>query len=94
MGSASCVYGLIAIFGLLFRRKKFIAWFWAVEAQYIAWALIVIGIVLGIQQPIAWIWVSGALVAYLYIKIRWLAISSGGNVPTGRYTPGSFVDID
>jgi membrane associated rhomboid family serine protease len=94
MGAASCIYGLIAMFGLLFRRKKFIAWFWAVEAQYISWALIVIGIVLGIQQPMAWIWVSGALVAYLYIKIRWRVVSSGGDVPAGRYTPGSFVDID
>jgi len=94
MGGASCIYGLIAMFGLLFRKKKFIAWFWAVEAHYISWALIVIGIVLGIRQPMAWIWVSGALVAYLYIKIRWRAASSGTNAPAGRYTPGSFVDID
>jgi membrane associated rhomboid family serine protease len=94
MGSASCAYGLIAVLGLLYRKKRFLTLFWAVEAQYIALGLVVIGIVLGIQQPITWIWVSGALVAYLYVKIRWRAASSGRNAPTGRYTPGSFVDID
>ena len=94
IGSASCAYGLIAVFGLLYRKRRFLAFFWALEAQYIAWGLIVIGIVLGIRQPMAWIWVSGALVAYLYIKIRWRAASSGTNAPAGRYTPGSFVDID
>jgi membrane associated rhomboid family serine protease len=94
IGSASCAYGLIAVFGLLYRKKRFLALFWALEAQYIALGLVVIGIVLGIRQPITWIWVSGALVAYLYVKIRWRAASSGRNAPTGRYTPGSFVDID
>jgi membrane associated rhomboid family serine protease len=93
-GSASCAYGIIAVFGLLYRKKRFLAFFWAMEAQYIAWGLIAIGIVLGIRQPMGWIWVSGALVAYLYVKMRWRAISSGGSISPGRYTPGGFVDID
>lgn len=94
ISSASCAYGLIATFGLLYRKKRFLAFFWALEAQYIAWGLIVIGIVLGIRQPLAWIWVAGALVAYVYVKLRWRAASNKGNAASGRYRPGSFVDID
>ena len=93
LGTHSCAYGLIAVFGILYRRKRFLALFWAIEAQHIAWALIIIGIVLGIQAPITWIWVSGALVAYLYVKLRW-RISSSINAPSSGYKPGSFVDID
>ncbi len=94
ISSASCAYGLIAAFGLLYRKKRFLAFFWALEAQYIAGGLIVVGIIMGIRQPITWIWVAGALVAYIYVKLRWRAASSGGVAPAGRYTPGSFVDID
>ena len=95
ISSASCAYGLIAAFGLLYRKKRFFAFFWALEAQYIAWGLIVIGIVLGIRQPMAWIWVAGALIAYVYVKLRWRLASNRGNTAAGgRYRPGSFVDID
>lgn len=94
LGSASCAYGLIAVFGLLYRKKRFLAFFWALEAQYIAWGLIAIGIVLGIRQPMAWIWVAGALVAYVYIKLRWRVDSNRGNTMSSGYRPGSFVDID
>ncbi|MBN2020709.1 MAG: rhomboid family intramembrane serine protease [Sedimentisphaerales bacterium] len=94
LGSDSCAYGLIAVFGLLHRKRRVLALFWAVEAQYITWGLIVIGIVLGIPQPITWIWVSGALVAYLYVKLRWRISASVKNNLPNRYKPGSFVDID
>jgi membrane associated rhomboid family serine protease len=94
MGSASCAYGLIAVFGLLYRRKRFLALFWAVEAQHIAWALIVIGIVLRIPMPITWIWVTGALVAYLYVKLRWRISNAAKAAPSRNYKPQSFVDID
>jgi membrane associated rhomboid family serine protease len=94
ISSASCAYGLIAAFGLLYRKKRFLALFWALEAQYIAWGLIAIGIILGIRQPMAWIWVAGALVAYVYIKLRWRLASNRGNAAASGYRPGSFVDID
>jgi membrane associated rhomboid family serine protease len=71
MGTAPCVFGLIAMFGLLLRKTKFIAFFWPVEAQFIAWLLLGIGFLIGITMPIMWTWLSGALVAYLYIKISW-----------------------
>jgi membrane associated rhomboid family serine protease len=93
-GSASCAYGLIAVWGLLYRRRRILALFWAVEAQYMAWALIVIGIVLGIPLPITWIWVSGALVGYLYVKFRLRASSGRGAAPAGQSRPRGFVDID
>ena len=92
--SAACGLIWIAVFGLLYYRRRFFAFFWPVEAQYIAWMLIVIGIILGIPQPITWIWVSGALVAYIYVKLRWRAVSVSNMSPAGRYKPGNFVDID
>lgn len=94
LGAASCGFGLIAVWGLLYRRKRFLTVFWAVEAQYLAWILIVIGIVLGIPQPITWIWVSGALVGYLYVKLRWRASSAGRTAPAEQSRPRGFVDID
>ena len=94
LGAAPCAFGIIAVFGLLYRRKRFLTLFWALEAQHLAWILIIIGIVLGIPQPITWIWVSGALVGYLYVKFRW-RISSGRRIgPSEQSRPRGFVDID
>jgi len=93
LGTSPCVYGLIAAFGVIFRTRMFLAFFWMVQARYISWALIVVGIILSIPQPIMWIWVSGALVGYLYIKL-WKRIEKASvntGVQSGRR---SFVDID
>lgn len=96
IGTGACGYGIIGTFGLLFRRKRFLALFWSVEAQYIAWLLIGIGLVLGIARPISWIWVAGALVAYIYVKLRWrIQSNSMYNRPAaveGRRD--GFVDVD
>ncbi len=94
LGAAPCAYGLIATWGLLYRKRRIIALFWTVEAQYLAWGLIIIGIILGIPSPITWIWVSGALVGYLYTKLRWRMSSGKGSAPTEQSRPRGFVDID
>jgi membrane associated rhomboid family serine protease len=70
LGLSACGYGLIAAFGMLFYRRLVHTVLWTVEAQYVSWFLIGVGIVLGIRQPITWIWVFGAAVAYVYIKFR------------------------
>jgi membrane associated rhomboid family serine protease len=96
LGMSSCGYGLIAAFGVLFYRRLVFTILWTVEAQYLSWFLIGIGIVLGIPQPITWIWVSGAAVGYAYIKLR-----QQQNVGRAKSRPspdrtrgGDFVDID
>jgi membrane associated rhomboid family serine protease len=96
LGTGACGYGLIGAFGLLFRRRRILALFWTVEAQYLAWFLIVVGIILGIPQPITWIWVSGAAVAYVYIKLRWRQVSGGARSTRSpsQDRGGGFVDID
>jgi membrane associated rhomboid family serine protease len=96
LGTGACGYGIIGTFGLLFRRKRFFALFWSVEAQHIAWMLIGIGLVLGIARPISWIWVAGALVAYVYVKLRWaMQSSSTYNRPAAvQGRRGGFVDVD
>jgi membrane associated rhomboid family serine protease len=100
MGSDPCVYGLIGAFGLVFRRKRFFFFLWPMEAQTLALIFIGIGMVLCIPRPIFLIWVAGAGVAYLYIRLIWRAIekrrrmgsSHAKTVPGERV--GSFVEID
>jgi hypothetical protein len=96
IGTGACAYGLIAAFGLLFRRRRFFAFFWTVEAQYLALVLIGIGIVVGIARPITWIWVGGAGVAYIYIKLLWSGTSKGPRIRkrSVQNRQSSFVDLD
>ena len=80
-GADSAVYGLLGAFGLAFRRKRFLFFFWGMEAQYVVLILVAIGLVLGIPNPITWIWVAGAGVGYLYLTVIWRlreGFSSGG----------------
>lgn len=96
LGMSACGYGLIAAFGVLFYRRLVFTILWTVEAQYLAWLLIGIGIVLGIPQPITWIWVSGAAVGYAYIKLRQQQNVGRAKIrhSAGRDRGGDFVDID
>jgi hypothetical protein len=89
-------YGLIAAFGILFYRRLVFTVLWTVEAQYLSWFLIGVGIVLGIPRPITWIWVSGAAVAYVYIKLRQRQnLSTAKSRRTASWDRGDdFVDID
>jgi membrane associated rhomboid family serine protease len=95
-GMSACGYGLIAAFGVLFYRRLVYTILWTMEAQYLAWLLIGIGIVLGIPQPITWIWVSGAAVGYAYIKIRQQQNVGRAKIRhcARRDRGGDFVDID
>ncbi|MBE0534834.1 MAG: rhomboid family intramembrane serine protease [Phycisphaerae bacterium] len=92
-GVSACSYGLIAAFGMLYRRVRFYALFCTVEGQYLAMIMIGMGIVLSIAQPVTLVWVGGALVAYLYVHARWRL----GSRPRAFREPkggGGFVDID
>ena len=71
VGTDGFVYGIIAAFGLLFRRQKILFFFWTTEAQFVALLLIGIGLIVGIANPICWVWVGGALVSYIFIKSLW-----------------------
>jgi len=94
-GVSVCCYGLIAVFGIMYKGVRFFAWFFTVEGQHIALILIGVGLVLSIPQPVTVVWVGGALVAYIYVKVRWMASrprsGGGGKRMGGR---GGFVDID
>lgn len=95
MGSAACGYGLIAAFGILNYRKRVFTLLCTIEAQYLAMIFIGIGIVISIASPFNLIWVSGALVAYLYIK--WTLRRRTGTKTVDSFSRGGgsgFVDID
>ncbi len=79
----SAIYGLLGAFGLAFRRKRFLFFFWGMEAQYVVLILVAIGIVIGIPNPLTWIFVAGAGVGYLYLKVIWRLREgfSGGGKP-------------
>ncbi len=95
MGSAACSYGLIATFGLIYRRRRSFAMFASLETQHLALILIAIGILMSIMTPINLVWVAGAGVAYIYIKLRWHLSSNKTNVPPSpQGRSNGFVDID
>ncbi|MHC4159774.1 MAG: rhomboid family intramembrane serine protease [Planctomycetota bacterium] len=96
MGASGCTYGLIATMGLLFRGKRFFMFFATVEARYLVLFLIAIGILMNITTPINLVWISGALVAYAYIKLRWsIASKSSRDVSSvEQRRANGFVDID
>ena len=76
--AAGAVYGLLGAFGLAFRRRRS---FLGMETQYVVLILVALGLLLGITNMITWIWVAGAGVGYLYLKLIWRlrdGVTSGG----------------
>lgn len=96
LGMAACAYGIIATFGILYKGQKLLFFFFVVEAQYIAMLLIAIGLVVSIAFPLNLIWVAGALIAYIYTKIKWRIASNGAGKRFGasQLKAGGFVDVD
>ena len=92
LGSHSGAYGILGAFGLLFRKQRILVFFWGMEAQYLCLLLIGIGLVIGIRQPISWIWVAGAGVAYLYVKLRTKSRLGGARKKAEKVN--RFFDID
>ncbi|HPD46580.1 MAG TPA: rhomboid family intramembrane serine protease [Anaerohalosphaeraceae bacterium] len=94
--SVAC-YGLIGAFGLLYRHARFFMWICTIEGQWLALIMIGIGLVLCIPAPVTVVWVGGALVAYVYVQIRW-RLQSGPKLRQPRAQKagggGGFVDID
>jgi membrane associated rhomboid family serine protease len=95
-GANACGYGLIGTMGLLFRRRRYFVFFATLEAQHIALGLIVIGVLVSLRFPMNLIWVAGALVAYVYVKLRWSLEARGplSAAPRRSGGRGKFVDID
>lgn len=96
MGASACTYGLLATMGLLFRGRRFFMFFATVESRQLVMILIAIGILMNIKSPINLVWISGALLAYVYIKLRWFkAYQSHGSMPSiDQRRSGDFVDVD
>lgn len=96
MGASACTYGLITTMGLIFRGRRFFIFFATVESRYLVLILIAIGILMNIATPINLVWISGALVAYVYIKLRWSMASKGHRtIPSAEQRRSNgFVDVD
>ncbi len=95
-GAGACAYGIIGTMGVLFRGRRYFVFLGTLEAQHIALGLIVIGILLGLSNPMTLIWVAGALVACVYVKVRWNLGARAAMRPASRRSggKGQFVDID
>ncbi len=94
IGAGPCAYGIIATFGILYRGTRLWFYFFTLEAQYIAMILIGVGAVISIAQPIFFIWVLGALVAYIYVKMRLRPDAPRAISPQDDDDYEGFVDID
>jgi membrane associated rhomboid family serine protease len=92
VGPWGCGFGLSAAFGVLFFRRRYIAWFWVMEAQYVSWGLIAIGAIFCIPRLINLLWLSGAAAGYLYVKLKRAYMMRMPSL--GRKRPQGFVDID
>jgi membrane associated rhomboid family serine protease len=90
--SSACIYGLVAAFGLLFRGRRFMFFAGSVSGYQLALIMVGIGAVMAIGQPMSLIWVSGAGVAYLYIKLQWRIMR--GQRESQTVKRDSLVDID
>ena len=96
MGSGACAYGLIGAYGLLFRHNYSNLLFGTLKAHHAALLLIAIGILMSLSQPLSLVSVTGAVVAYAYIKLRWYLThrSANGDSKMVKKKPGAFVDVD
>ena len=95
-GATSCVYGLFATMGLLYRGRRFSVFFTTVPSEQLVFILIAIGILMNITRPINLVWMSGALVAYIYVKLVWRkAQRKRTNITENKKRRATgFVDID
>ncbi len=97
IGAGSFAFAQMAAFGMVFWDQKFYLYLSVIKAQYVSWLFIGAGIVLGIQTPLVWVWVGGAGLAYLFMKLRKKIFEefagSGGRVRS-RSGPRGFVDLD
>jgi membrane associated rhomboid family serine protease len=97
--SVACSYGIIAVFGLLFRGTPMVMIFATVEAQVMALILIGLGVILSLTAPITLTWVFGAAVGYVYVKWVWKRNSSRAEAlriyaNSDTRNGGGFVDVD
>ena len=96
MGASGCTYGLFATMGLLFRGRRFFMFFATIESRHLVLILIAIVILMNITSPINLVWISGALVAYIYVKLLWRRPSQSHRSvkSVDQRRSGSFVDVD
>ena len=92
LGNWGCMYGIIAVFGILFKKQKFLVYFFVMEGQHLAILMIAIGLVASIVSPFSLVFVAGALIAYFYTKLRQAsAVLFVTTFWTNLYEPSSII---
>lgn len=96
MGNWACIYGIIAVFGILYKKQKFLLYFFVMEGQHIAILMIAIGLVASIANPFNLVFVAGALIAYVYTKLRQASAENRSNrrSESSELRSDGFVDVD
>lgn len=95
-GSAACSYAMVAVFGLIFRGRRFLLMMTTVDAQTLALLMLGISFIFNLGQPINLIWMLGAALGYAFVKLREKSLYDQARPSSGdaQYQPRSFVDVD
>ena len=96
IGSAACGYAMVAVFGLIFRDKRFLLMMTTVDAKMLSLIMLGISFIINLMSPTNLIWMLGAILGYAFVKLR-----EKGQYTQARsshtdttYQPSSFIDID
>lgn len=100
IGSDVLYYGTLGMFAYCYRKQRFMLYIWAVEADKIAWVLVIIGAVFAIFRPYYLLFVPASFLGWYYIKwFKGGGIRIGGRTAKTASRPagerkGGFVDVD
>ncbi len=68
-GGMAFTFGLLTVYGYLFRRRKVQLFMWPMESQHMVLLFLAIGVLMSLRQPLSLVWVAGAGVGWLYVKL-------------------------
>ncbi len=96
-GSAAMGYAMVAVFGLIFRDKRFLLMTTTVNGKTLSLIMLGISVIINLYpSPINLVWMLGAVLGYAFVKLRERSQYTQSR-PSHRnvtYEPSSFIDID
>ncbi|AQQ71707.1 Rhomboid family protein [Limihaloglobus sulfuriphilus] len=97
IGPSPCIFGFIGAMGLLMRGRVINFFMCRMRIRTLIWIAIIAALIMSIRQPANLVWIAGAAVAYVYIKLCWKIRSAGSGSavkPETGHRSGDFIDLD